>query len=101
MMDRIRGGKVTLQTETKLLPVKKEPKLISDSLIATRKCRQLELEKVSGTYDFSVVPNSMFTGQSQPLPLGDEAKVFQEIKSSILKKHSNSANYMDHMIIFK
>ena len=56
-----------MQTETKLLPVKKEPKLVQDSLIATRKCRQLDLEKVSGNYDFSVVPNSMFTAQSQPL----------------------------------
>ena len=53
-----------MQTETKLLPVKKEPKLVADSLIATRKCCQLD---VSGNYDFSVVPNSMFTAQSQPL----------------------------------
>ena len=43
----------------------------------------------------------MFTAQSQPLPLRDEVKILQEIKSSVLKKHSNSVDYMDHMIIFK
>ena len=42
----VSGKKVTLPTETKLVPLKGEWKLHAGSLTTTRKCRELELCKV-------------------------------------------------------
>ena len=45
----------------KIIQLKEERTLLSRFLLSARKCPELDLEECIGSFEFSVVPKSMFT----------------------------------------
>lgn len=65
----------------KVIQLKEERTLLSRFLLCARKRPELDLEESIGSYEFSVVPKSMFTQDGQPLLTSDKAKVLHEVEN--------------------
>ena len=65
----------------KIIQLKEERTLLSRFLLSARKRPELDLEESIGSYEFSVVPKSMFTQDGQPLLTSDEVKFVHEVEN--------------------
>ena len=71
-------------------------KLLAGSPTTTRKCPEIDAGKGSVIDVSSMVPKSMVTTDSQPLPLRDKTKILHENELLTLQEHSNSFDNVDH-----
>ena len=76
--------------------LKEEWKLLAGSPTTTRKCPEHDIGKSSDNYDSSMVPKSMATTESQPLPLRDKAKISHKNELLLLQTHTSSADHVNH-----
>ena len=69
-----------LKIGDRIIQLKEEKNLMTRFLVTARKRPELELEQCIGNYEFSVVPNSLFTVDGQPLPCTDKAKLMHHVE---------------------
>ena len=68
---------VKLNGET--LQIRKEPKLMNRILVASRSCAEIDLLNIFGTYEFSVVPLSIFATDGSLYYGKDKSVIAQEL----------------------
>ena len=98
----------TFKTQTKtikskvkqqLVEMKEEKNLLSRFLIAARKRPELELEKCIGSFEFSVVPKSLFSVDGELLPCNDKAKLMHHIEEMPLSGTKVTEPVTDSVLI--
>ena len=75
--------KVTLQLNRKIVRIKEERKLMSRFIIAARTRQDIDLAHYLGEYEFSVVPQSLFSSGGSLHQTADKSTVARELHKAI------------------
>ena len=75
--------KVTLQLNKKIVRIKEERKLMSRFIIAARTRQDIDLAHYLGEYEFSVVPQSLFSSDGSLHQTADKSTVARELHKAI------------------
>ena len=75
--------KVNVKVNNKVVQLKEEKKLMTKFIIASRKREDIDLQYYFDTYEFSVIPNSLFRPDSTMLLDTDKSTVMHEIENAI------------------
>ena len=75
--------KVTLQLNKKIVRIKEERKLMSRFIIAARTRQDIDLTHYLGEYEFSVVPQSLFSSDGSLHQTADKSTVARELHKAI------------------
>ena len=69
----------------KITKLKEERGLLQRFVIAARSRPNLDLKECIGTYEFGVIPRSLFSGDGSVLLPGDKSKIMQYLEKLIVK----------------